>query len=109
VRLIDALEKAFSLLVFGQVEVELDYPGTVAVQMFFQPHDGVKSAFPDRLLVKRSISKSFSVEDLGVHADDQHLLVIGSIEDADPSPFRQVPRVVRQRKSCCNSVALGCL
>ena len=25
-----------------------------------------------------------------MHADDQHLLVIGPIEDADPPPFRQI-------------------
>jgi hypothetical protein len=25
-----------------------------------------------------------------MHADDQHLLVIGTVEDADPSAFRQV-------------------
>ena len=27
-----------------------------------------------------------------MHADDQHLLVIGSVEDADPSAFRQIAR-----------------
>ena len=27
-----------------------------------------------------------------MHADDQHLLVIGSVEDADPPAFRQIAR-----------------
>jgi hypothetical protein len=50
----------------------------------------VKSVLPNGVLVEHAISKSFAVEDLGVHADDQHLLVIGSVEDANPSQFRQV-------------------
>jgi hypothetical protein len=33
VRLIDALKKAFSLLVFRQVEIEFDNPGAVEVQV----------------------------------------------------------------------------
>ena len=33
---------------------------------------------------------SLAAENFGVHADDQNLLVIGSVEYADPSPFWQV-------------------
>ena len=43
-----------------------------------------------------------------MHAHDQHLLVVGAVEDADAAALRQA-RVVRQRKSCSSSVALGCL
>ena len=32
----------------------------------------------------------FAVENLGMHADDQHLLVIGAVEDADPPALRQI-------------------
>ena len=46
--LIDALEKAPALLVFRQVEIEFDYSGAIAMQMFFQLDDGVISALPDR-------------------------------------------------------------
>ena len=35
VRLIDALKKAFSLLVFRQVEIEFDNPGAIEVQVSF--------------------------------------------------------------------------
>src|ERR1700730_2854463 len=58
--------------------------------MFFQIHDRAKSVLPDGLLVKRSISYSLAAKNLRVYADDQHFLVIGSVEDADPPAFRQV-------------------
>jgi hypothetical protein len=32
------------------------------------------------------------VQELGVNADDQHLLVVGPVEDADPAALRQVAR-----------------
>ena len=32
----------------------------------------------------------FAAQNLGMHAGDQNLLVIGSVEDADPAAFRQV-------------------
>ena len=34
-----------------------------------------------------------------MHAHDQHLLIVGAVEDADPAPLRKA-RVVRHRKSC---------
>src|SRR6516165_4651321 len=58
--------------------------------MLFQPQDRVKSALPNSVLVERSICNALAAENLWVHADDQHLLVIASVENADPSPFRQV-------------------
>jgi len=32
----------------------------------------------------------FAAETLGMNADDQHFLIIGAVEDADPAAFRQV-------------------
>ena len=32
-----------------------------------------------------------------MHAGDQHLLVIGSVEDADPSAFRQIARCAPEK------------
>ena len=40
----------------------------------------------------RRVREPFAAENLGMHADDQHLLVIGSVEDADPPAFRQIAR-----------------
>jgi hypothetical protein len=92
---------------FDRMEIEFDYSGAVAVQMCFQTYNAVKSVLPHSLLVERSISESLAAEYLGVNADDQHLLVVGSVKHTDPSPFRQVTRGAPE-KSCCNFVALGC-
>src|SRR4029077_2641568 len=58
----------------------------------FQTHNGPKSALPDRLLIERSTCNSLAAKNLRVYADDQNLLVIGSVEYADSSSFRQVAR-----------------
>jgi len=41
-RLIDALEEAFALLAFREMEEELDDPGSIAVEMFLQVNDGTR-------------------------------------------------------------------
>ena len=38
----------------------------------------------------RRIRDPFAAQNFGMHADDQHFLVIGSVEDADPPAFRQI-------------------
>ena len=76
--------------------------------MPLQIHDGTIAIMPNCLLIVGRVRQSFTAENFRVDAHDQHLLVVGSVEDADPPALRQI-RVVRQRKSCSNSVALGCL
>jgi hypothetical protein len=46
---------------------------------------GSRKPFPGTLIVLRRIGEPFTDEKFVMHADDQHLLVIGSVEDADPS------------------------
>src|SRR5215470_8500277 len=58
--------------------------------MLFQPQDRVKSALPNSVLVEHSICNPLAAENFRVHSDDQHLLIIGSVENADPPPIRQV-------------------
>ncbi len=38
----------------------------------------------------RRVRDRFAAKNFGMHANDQHLLVIGSVEDADPPAFRQI-------------------
>ena len=70
--------------------MEFDDPSAVAMQVAFQIYDGAISALPDGFLVERSIPNSLAPENLGVDADDQHLLIIGSVEDTDPPAFWKV-------------------
>jgi hypothetical protein len=62
------------------------------MEMSLQIHDRTIAVVPERLVVVRRVCKPFADEKFAVHADDQHLLVIGSIEDADPPAFRQIAR-----------------
>ena len=81
-------EEALSLLLLREVEEELDDAGSVAVEVSLQIRDRAIPVVPDRLVVVRRVREPFAAENLGMHADDQHLLVVGSVEDADPPAFR---------------------
>src|ERR1019366_1663546 len=89
-RLIDALEETLSLLLLRQVEVEFDDAGSVAVEVSLEIHDGAIPVAPNRLLVERGVGEPFAAENLRMNAGDQHLLIVGPVEDADPAPFRQI-------------------
>ena len=87
-RLIDARQKALSLFFLREMEEELDDAGSVAVEVFLQIHDRTIPVVPDRLVVVWRAGSPFAAENFAVHADDQHLLVVRPIEDADPPTFR---------------------
>ena len=70
------------------MQEELDDAGSVAVEVFLQIHDRTIPVVPDRLVVARRAGNPFAAENLAVHADDQHLLVVRPIEDADPPALR---------------------
>ena len=91
-RFINALEQALSLFVLRQVEEELDDPGAITMEMFLQVHDGTIPILPNGLvlLVEQFMRKSLGTKNLRMHANDEHLLVVGTIEDADPPAFRQM-------------------
>jgi hypothetical protein len=43
---------------------------------------------PNHFVIMRQVREPFAAENLRVHAGDQHLLVVRSVEDADPPAFR---------------------
>src|SRR5580704_2983346 len=73
------------------MEEELDDASSVAVEVFLQIHDRTIPVVPDRLVVVWRAGNPFAAENFAVHADDQHLLVVRPIEDADPPALRQFP------------------
>src|ERR1039458_1718886 len=87
-RLVDAFEKALSLLLLRQVEIELYDEGSVAVKVSLQIHNGTIPIAPDCLLIVQSVGESFAAKNLGMDAGNQNLFVVGSVEDADPPAFR---------------------
>src|ERR1035441_10932424 len=47
--------------------------------------DGAIPLLPNVLLVAQLLGKSLAAENLRMHSNDQHFLVIGTVEDADPA------------------------
>jgi hypothetical protein len=88
-RLINAIEESLSLLPLRQVKEELDDPGAVSVEMLLQVRDGAIPVLPKVVLIDQLIWKPLAAENLRMHANHEHLLVVGTIEDADPPAFRQ--------------------
>jgi len=88
-RIINAFEKTRALFVVRLVEEELDDPCANAVEMLLQIHDGTVSFVPQVFRIEQLSRKSLATKNLGMHADDEHVLVIGAIENADAPAFRQ--------------------
>src|SRR5665647_2883348 len=59
--------------------------------MLFQIHDGTIPTLPDCLCIQQLLWKLLAAENLRMHLDDEHFLVVGTIEDADSPAFRQSP------------------
>ena len=74
------------------MQEEFDDPGAVPVEVLLEVHDGAIPSLPDGPVVAQLGRESLAVENLRMHAGDQHLLVIGPVEDADVPPFRQAVR-----------------
>jgi len=64
--------------------------GSVVVEVSLQIEDGAKPVVPDCFVIGNRLWESFAEEILRMDADDQHLLVTGTVEDAYPPAFRQI-------------------
>jgi len=87
-RLVDTRQEALALLFLREMEVELHDASSVDMEMSLQIRDRTISVVPKLLVVGWHVRDGFAVENLGMYSDDQHLLVIGSVEDADPPALR---------------------
>src|SRR5450432_1443132 len=87
-RSIDAVQKAFSLLVLRKVEKELDDPGSATMEVAFQIDDGPVAIQPNGLRIIEWGRQTLGTENLGMHPNNENLFVIGPIEDADSPAFR---------------------
>jgi hypothetical protein len=65
-RLIDAPEKPFALLLLRQVEVEFDDPGSIVVEVALKPNDGAITIAPNRFLIDGR--QAFAAKNFGVNA-----------------------------------------
>src|SRR5665213_3021560 len=90
VRLIDALQESLSLFMLRQVKKKLNDPGAATVEMFLQIHDGLIPVLPNCFLFDQLVRHSLALKNFRMDANDQHVLVIGTIENADSPAFRQM-------------------
>jgi len=67
------------------------------MEMSLQIRDGAIALMPECLVVARRIHERFAAQQFGVYTDDQHFLVIGAVEDANPSARRQIARGTPQK------------
>src|SRR5207249_3595567 len=89
VRIINAVEKTLPLLFLRNVEEEFHDACAISMEMAFQIHDRAVPVSPDRLLIENFCRKPLAEQDFRMHADDQHFLVIGPVENPNPTPLRQ--------------------
>jgi hypothetical protein len=92
VRLINTFEESLSLFVLRQVKEDFDNSRAVSVEMILQVHDGTVALLPNRLLVAQVLREALAAENLRMHADDEHLLIVGAIEYSDPSTLGKPAR-----------------
>src|SRR5215510_11734828 len=88
-RIIDAADKSLSLFFLGDMEEELQDFRSVPVEMLFEIEYRFIAFFPDGLLVQKLGRDGLISQDFRMYADDEHLLVIRPIEDADSAAFRE--------------------
>src|SRR5262249_25096185 len=86
---IDPADKSLSLFFLGDVEEELQNFRSVPVEMLFEIEYRLIAFFPDGLLVQKLGREGLISQDFRMYADDEHLLVIRPIEDADSAAFRE--------------------
>jgi len=65
---------------------------SVSMKVFLHVDDGLISVFPDVLFVAQFRRQRLIAEDLRMHPNDQHFLVIRTIKDTDPSAFGKSAR-----------------
>src|ERR1035438_148232 len=86
-RLIDALKESLSLLIVRKVQEYLDDLCGVAMKVLLQIDDRAKPLLPNVLVVAQLFGEPLAAEKLRVHSNNEHLFVIGTVEDADPAAF----------------------
>ena len=89
--LVDALEQLLALLVLRHVEPELENHGALLRQIPLVVRDRPQAGRP-RTSSDGGSGQLLRGEELGVHAHDEHLLVVAAIEDRDAAALRQLRR-----------------
>src|SRR5215831_14853695 len=88
-RLLDPFEKPFFLLLLGDVKKELANDNAITSKISLEVPDVLEALLPNvlRYQLRRQL---LPLEKLSMHAHDERLLVVATVEDADATAFRQM-------------------
>ena len=86
-RVVQAVEEPPLLLLLGDVQEDLHDPGAAAVEVALEGVDVRIALLPQRLGRLFGRDGPSSGQELRVHPDDEYLLVVGAVENADPAAF----------------------
>ena len=89
---VDPAQEPDALLLLRQVEEELHHADPVVGEVALPVVDLAVAALPDPV-VARFLRQLLPLEQLLVDADDEHLFVVGAVEDPDLAAGRKVLRV----------------
>ena len=92
VRLVDAREEPLALLFPRKVKEYLEGSRSIAIEVALQVHHRAIALLPDVLLVTQLLRKSLVAQKLWMYPNNQHFLVIRTIEDADLPALGEAPR-----------------
>src|SRR4029453_9762435 len=87
--LFEPLEKPLFLFLFRDVQEELPDEHAVAREILLDVADVLESMLPQLFVVQERCRHFLSREELRVDSNDDHFLVIGAVEDANPAALRQ--------------------
>ena len=74
------------------MQKDLDNFRAVAMKVLLQVCNGAIPLLPDVFLVAQFFRQILAAENLRMHANDQHFLVIRAVEDADPAALGKAAR-----------------
>src|SRR4029077_13073230 len=85
--LLQPLQQTLALLLPGDVEKELEHDHSIAGEMALEFADILEAFLLD--VLADELGRDFlPLQQFGMHAHDQGLLVVRAVEDADPSSLR---------------------
>ena len=88
VRSVEARQEALPLLLARQVQEKLENDGALPSEVILEMRDVEKPLVPDALAHERR-GQVLPPQDFRVHAYDEDLFVVGSVEDSNQSALGQ--------------------